>query len=91
MLTLEELQECREAPVRTADREAAVDLARLRAEPALSAVRRAQEYISQAGNPYLGKIGDYLVKFQYADTERELSDCMQEYLERRADESKAKL
>lgn len=85
MLTLEELRECREAPVETADREAAADLTRLRTDPALSAVRRAQEYLSRTGNPYLGKVGDYVVKFQYADTDREFSDCIQEYIEKKAE------
>lgn len=82
-LTAEELQRMSEADIRQADREQLTDLGRIAIDRTQTSEERRQSYLMQAGNPYLVRSGEYVLKFRYADSEKTFEECMEEYYEKK--------
>lgn len=82
--TAEELQKMKEMDAREADREQLVDISEVQIDKSQPVERRIKSYLEQVRNPYLVKVGDYVLKFQYAEDGKELEDCMMDYVSKMA-------
>lgn len=81
-----ELQAMRDVDLMQADRETLADIGEIQIDPAKPVGERVEDYIRQAGNPFLVKCGDYVVKFAYADTEKGMDERMAAYIAKMAKE-----
>lgn len=79
-MTMEELQRLQEADIMTADRVQLTDICTLEIEKHRAVKDRIQSYLEQVGNPFLVKVGDYVLKLNYADNGRDMEERMMEYV-----------
>jgi len=78
--TAEELQRMKEADIRLADKAQIKDIGEIQIDEKQPAESRMNSYLEQVQNPFLVKSGEYLLKFQYANTDKTFNDCMLEYV-----------
>lgn len=83
-LTIEELQEMKSADIRQIDRDGLVDISQIEIDRSQSTDCRIKSYIEQTRNPFFVKSGEYVLQFQYSDEDRDMNDCMAEYLSKMA-------
>ena len=50
-----------------------------------SVQKRVKEYVEQVHNPYLVRVGEYVVKIGYSDCEETLNDRMKQYISKIAE------
>lgn len=79
-MTMEELQRMREADIMLADRAQLTDISTLEIEEHRPVRDRIQSYLEQVGNPFLVKVGDYVLKLNYAEDGKDMEDRMLEYV-----------
>ena len=79
-MTMEELQRMREADIMLADRAQLADISTLEIEEHRPVKDRIQYYLEQVGNPFLVKVGDYVLKLNYAEDGKDMEDRMLEYV-----------
>lgn len=79
-----DLRAMRDVDILQADKDALVDLKDIRIDRTKPVGERVEDYIRQAGNPFLVRCGDYVLKFGYTDTEKEMGDRMAEYIAKMA-------
>lgn len=82
--TIEELQEMRSADIRQIDRDGLVDISQIEIDRNQSTESRIRSYLEQTRNPFFLKSGEYVLQFQYSDKDRDMNDCMVEYLSKMA-------
>ena len=82
MITIEELQRMKDADIMQADRDQLVDINSIEIDKSKSVESRIRTYLEQAGNPFLVKAGEYILKFTYADCDKDMDDRMVEYVSR---------
>lgn len=70
----------READIMLADRAQLADISTLEIEEHRPVKDRIQSYLEQAGNPFLVKVGDYVLKLNYAEDGKDMEDRMLEYV-----------
>ncbi len=80
MITIEELQRMKDADIMQADRDQLVDINSIEIDKSKSVESRIRTYLEQAGNPFLVKAGEYILKFTYADCDKDMDDRMVEYV-----------
>ena len=80
MITIEELQRMKDADIMQADRDQLVDINSIEIDKSKSVESRIRTYLEQAGNPFLVKAGEYILKFSYADCDKDMDDRMVEYV-----------
>ncbi len=78
--TAGELQAMRDADIRQADRKQLKDIKEIQIDQSKSVEERTRSYLEQVQNPFLVKSGDYILKIQYADSDKTMTDCMMEYI-----------
>jgi len=78
--TAEELQNMKAVDIRQADRSALKDISEIQINQNEPVESRMKSYLEQVQNPFLVKSGEYILKFQYADSDKKLEDCMMEYV-----------
>lgn len=78
--TMEELLSMKDSDIRQAVREQLVDLNEIHIDKKQPVDARIRNYLEQVHNPFLVKSGEYVVKFQYTDCEKDMNDCMYEYI-----------
>lgn len=74
------MEAMKQTGIMQADREQLTDISRIRIDTGKPAEERMEEYLRQAGNPFLVRVGDYVVQLEYADTEKGWEDRMTEYV-----------
>ena len=79
-MTIEELERMREADIMLADRARLTDISNLEIDKSRPAEDRIQAYLEQVDNPFLIKVGDYVLKLSYADQGKDMEDRMLEYV-----------
>ena len=67
MFTVEKLQEMKIADIMKIDREELVDIMQIEIDEKKPMEERIKDYIEQVGNPYIVKVGEYVVQFKYID------------------------
>ena len=70
-MTIEELQRMKQADIDS------IEIDRSKSVPA-----RIRSYLEQVKNPFLVKSGEYILKFSYADCDKDMDDRMVEYVSR---------
>lgn len=85
MPTKQELEKMKAVDIRNADKNELVDIRDITIDINKSAASRVSEYIEKVKNPFLVKVGDYVVKLNYSDTEETLDDRMKQYIARLAE------
>ena len=78
--TIQELAQMRSINIRDANREQLVDIRNIKINTDRSVTNRVMEYIEKVKNPYLVRVGDYIVKLNYIDTQETANDRMKHYI-----------
>jgi hypothetical protein len=58
------------------------DIRDIRIDPAKSATQRYEAYCEQVSNPYFLRLGEYVIKLRYSDTQVSLEDLLEQYMKR---------
>ena len=77
------IEEMRTVDVRTVDRESLVDIKNVEVDLKLPRAERFKSFVEQIKNPYCYRCGDVVVKVGFADTDRTLEDCLEQYIRTR--------
>lgn len=81
-MTIEELQRMKQEDIMQADREQLTDIDSIEIDKSRSVENRIKAYLEQVKNPFLVKAGEYILKFSYADCDKDMDDRMVEYVTR---------
>lgn len=80
MLTAEDLQRMKETDIRAVSREELTDLSEITIDMTLGPQERIRQFVEQTNNLYIHKMGDYIVKVRYADTDQTVNDVLARYM-----------
>ena len=83
--TPEELREMASVDVRTVDIDMLTDLRDIQIDTKAPVEKKLASFARQAGNPYVGRIGDYVVKVCYQKEGATIDEKMEEYIRRLAE------
>lgn len=84
-LSKEELQKMEKADIRDAIPEMLADITEIEIDMKKSVSARVEEYVEKVGNPFLVKVGDYVVKIGYSSCSETLNDRMKQYIKKVAE------
>lgn len=84
-LTPEELREMASVDVRTVDIDTLTDLRDIQIDTKAPVEKKLASFARQAGNPYVGRIGNYVVKVCYQKEGATIDEKMEEYIRRLAE------
>lgn len=62
-----------------------VDISEIEIDTKQSVQKRVKRYVEQVHNPYLVRVGEYVVKIGYSDCEETLNDRMKQYISKIAE------
>ena len=74
------LEEMKNVDIRTVSRDDLVDIRDVEIDPELPKEERIKSFVRQIGNPYCFKVGNVVVKTEFADTDATLDDRLEHYL-----------
>lgn len=80
MFTVEKLQEMKIADIMEIDRKELADIMQIEIDEKKPIEERIRDYIEQVGNPYIVKVGEYVVQFKYMDCKKSMEQKMKEYI-----------
>lgn len=80
MFTAGQLEKFRGVDMGTVDKAALVDIGSLCLDPAVSYQDRICKFTSRVANPYVFRVGDVAVKFEYSREGVPLQDALKSYL-----------
>ena len=83
--TADELSEMAAVDIRTVDIATLTDLRDIRIDTKAPVEKKLASFARQAGNPYVCRIGDYVVKVCYQKEGATLDEKMEEYIRRLAE------
>lgn len=78
----EELERMRCVDIREVDIESLTDIRDIRIDESKSVSERMEQYLAQVSNPYLLRMGEYVIKLQYSTGNETLDDRVKQYMER---------
>ena len=78
-LSKEELQKMQQADLKEAVAEELVDISGIEIDMKRPVPARVEEYVQKVGNPFLVRVGEYVVKIGYSDQAGTLNDRMKQY------------
>ena len=84
-LLKEELQKMEQMDIRDAVLEELVDISGIEIDMKKPVPTRVEEYMRKVGNPFLVRVGEYVVKIGYCDCEETLNDRMKQYIRKVAE------
>ena len=67
MITIEQLKELSKVDIRTCNRDELVDIKTIQIDKTKSNIERINDFIEAVKNPYLFKVGDVVVKLNFAE------------------------
>ena len=79
------LQELKRANTKEVNPDALVDISEIEINTKQSVQKRVEEYVEQVHNPYLVRVGEYVVKIGYSDCKETLNDRMKQYISKIAE------
>lgn len=85
VFTPEELRKMASVDVRTVDIDTLTDLRDIQIDTKAPVEKKLASFARQAGNPYVGRIGDYVVKVCYQKEGATIDEKMEEYIRRLAE------
>ena len=71
--------------LRKADPDTLVDISRIEIDMKKPVPARVDEYVRKVGNPFLVRVGDYVVKIGYSGNSGTLNDRMKQYIRKVAE------
>ena len=84
-LSEEELHRMERADIRKAVLDSLADISKIEIDMKKSVSARVEEYVQKVGNPFLVRVGDYVVKIGYSNCEETLNDRMKQYIRKVAE------
>lgn len=84
-LSKEELHRMEQADIRYAVPDDLVDISKIEIDMKKSVSARVEDYVQKVGNPFLVRVGDYVVKIGYSGCEETLNDRMKQYIRKVAE------
>ena len=81
-LTPEELRKMAEVDVRTVDIDTLTDLRDIEIDTKAPVEKKLASFARQTKNPYVNRIGDYVVKVRFQENGAGIDEKMAEYLQR---------
>lgn len=84
-LLKEELHRMEQADIKKVVPEHLVDISKMEIDMKKSVSARVEEYVQKVGNPFLVRVGEYVVKIGYSDCEETLNDRMKQYIRKVAE------
>lgn len=79
------LQELKRVNIKEVNPEELVDISEIEIDTKQSVQKRVKEYVEQVHNPYLVRVGEYVVKIGYSDCKETLNDRMKQYISKIAE------
>ena len=79
------LQELQRVNMKEANLDELVDVSEIEIDTKQSVQKRVKEYVEQVQNPYLVRVGEYVVKIGYSDCKETLNDRMKQYISKIAE------
>lgn len=79
------LQEMQQVDIKKVNSEELVDISEIEIDTKQSVQKRVKGYVEQVHNPYLVRLGEYVVKIGYSDCEETLNDRMKQYISKIAE------
>ena len=79
------LQELKRVNIREVNPDELVDISEIEIDTKQSVQKRVKEYVEQVHNPYLVRVGEYVVKIGYSDCKETLNDRMKQYISKIAE------
>ena len=79
------LQELKRVNIKEVNPDELVDISEIEIDTKQSVQKRVKEYVEQVHNPYLVRVGEYVVKIGYSDCEETLNDLMKQYISKIAE------
>lgn len=84
-LSREELQKMEQMDIRDAVPEELVDISEIEIDMKKSVSARVEDYVQKVKNPFLVRVGEYVVKIGYSDQAGTLNDRMKQYIRKVAE------
>lgn len=81
----ETLQELKRVNIKEVNPDELVDISEIEIDTKQSVQKRVKEYVEQVNNPYLVRVGEYVVKIGYSDCKETLNDRMKQYISKIAE------
>jgi hypothetical protein len=82
MWTKQELEQMKEMDICEVDIESLTDIRDVHIDADLPVEERWEAYARQVKNPYMMRMGDYVIKLCYSDGDATIHDRMKEYINR---------
>ena len=79
------LQELKRVNIKEVNPDEVVDISEIEIDTKQSVQKRVKEYVEQVHNPYLVRVGEYVVKIGYSDCKETLNDRMKQYISKIAE------
>lgn len=79
------LQELKHVNIKEVNPDELVDISEIEIDTKQSVQKRVKEYVEQVHNPYLVRVGEYVVKIGYSDCKETLNDRMKQYISKIAE------
>ena len=79
------LQELKSVNIKEVNPDELVDISEIEIDTKQSVQKRVKEYVEQVHNPYLVRVGEYVVKIGYSDCKETLNDRMKQYISKIAE------
>ena len=74
------LQELKRVNIKEVNPDELVDISEIEIDTKQSVQKRVKEYVERVHNPYLVRVGEYVVKIGYSDCKETLNDRMKQYI-----------
>ncbi len=84
-LSKEELRKMEQMDIREADPDALVDISTIEIDMKKPVSTRVDEYVQKVRNPFLVRVGEYVVKIGYSDQACTLNERMKQYTKKVAE------
>lgn len=79
------LQELKRVNIKEVNPDELVDISEIEIDMKQSVQKRVKEYVEQVRNPYLVRVGEYVVKIGYSDCKETLNERMKQYISKIAE------
>lgn len=79
------LQELKRVNIKEVNPDELVDISEIEIDTKQSVQKRVKEYVEQVHNPYLVRVGEYIVKVGYSDCKETLNDRLKQYISKIAE------
>lgn len=79
------MREMQQADIKNVNADELVDISEIEIDTKQSVQRRVKGYVEQVHNPYLVRVGDYIVKVGYSDCKETLNDRLKQYISKIAE------